>query len=258
VLTNKTLTTPALGAATATSVNKVIITEPATAATITIANNGSLTTAGAYAISLTATGITGLVLPTTGTLATLAGGETFTNKTLTSPTLTTPALGTPASGVLTSCTGTAAGLTAGAVTGVSVAGGKTLTASNTLTLAGTDSTTMTFPPASSSVGYLNVPQNSVSDSYTLVAGDAGKHIYLSAGANKTLTIPANASVPFPNGTVIAGVNGTAGNWSVAITSDTLTMAVTGSTGTRTIAAKGIFAIMKVADTSWFITGSGLS
>ena len=40
-----------------------------------------------------------------GTIATLAGTETLTNKTLTSPTLTAPALGTPASGTLTSCTG---------------------------------------------------------------------------------------------------------------------------------------------------------
>lgn len=41
----------------------------------------------------------------TGTLSTLAGTETFTNKTLTSPTFTAPVLGTPASGTLTNATG---------------------------------------------------------------------------------------------------------------------------------------------------------
>jgi hypothetical protein len=66
---------------------------------------GSLTRAGAHALTMTTTGTTGVTFPTTGTLATLAGTETLTNKTLTSPTLTTPALGTPASGTLTNCTG---------------------------------------------------------------------------------------------------------------------------------------------------------
>jgi len=71
-----------------------------------VANNAAMTVTGSgnFAYTRTLTGATNVTFPTTGTLSTLAGTETFTNKTLTSPTLTTPALGTPASGVLSSCT----------------------------------------------------------------------------------------------------------------------------------------------------------
>jgi hypothetical protein len=58
----------------------------------TITLGGSLTTSGAYTTTLTATANTSVTLPTTGTLATLAGSETFTNKTLTSPTINAGAL----------------------------------------------------------------------------------------------------------------------------------------------------------------------
>ena len=54
--------------------------------TTTLAGNlsfaGSFSTAGAYALTLTATGATSVTLPTTGTLATLSGIETLTNKSM--------------------------------------------------------------------------------------------------------------------------------------------------------------------------------
>jgi len=66
-----------------------------------IANNAAMTVTGSgnFAYTRTLTGTTNVTFPTTGTLATLAGTETLTNKTLVAP-----ALGTPASGTLSSCT----------------------------------------------------------------------------------------------------------------------------------------------------------
>jgi hypothetical protein len=83
-----TFTTPILGVATATSINKVTITAPATSATLTIVDGSTLANSGAYSLTLTSTAATNVTLPTTGTLATLAGTEAFTNKTLTNPTVT--------------------------------------------------------------------------------------------------------------------------------------------------------------------------
>jgi hypothetical protein len=62
------------------TINNVTLTPPATAATLTLANNSSLVTSGAFSTTLTSTAATNVTLPTTGTLATLAGAETLTNK----------------------------------------------------------------------------------------------------------------------------------------------------------------------------------
>jgi len=101
--TSPTLVTPVLGVATATSINKVAFTAPATGSTLTIADGKTLTASNT--LTLTGTDSTSFAFPgSSDTVVTLAATQTLTNKTLTSPTLTTPALGTPASGTLTNCT----------------------------------------------------------------------------------------------------------------------------------------------------------
>lgn len=147
-------------------------------------------------------------------------------------------------------------------TGFSIAGGttsKTLTVSNTLTLAGTDGTTMTFPPASASVGYLGTPQNAQVTNYTLVLADSGKQIYMAAAqAATTYTIPANSSVPFPVGTSVTFVNSSTNNMTISITTDTLTLSPAGTTGSRTLGRYGIATAIKVTSTLWYISGTVLT
>lgn len=155
------------------------------------------------------------------------------------------------------------GLTLSALsTGFSIAGGttsKTLTVSNTLALAGTDGTTMTFPPASASVGYLGTPQNAQVTNYTLVLADSGKQIYMAAAqAATTYTIPANSSVPFPVGTSVTFVNSSTNNMTISITTDTLTLSPAGTTGSRTLGRYGIATAIKVTSTLWYISGTVLT
>lgn len=107
------------------------------------------------------------------------------------------------------------------------------------------------------VGYRDAPQNSKTTGYTLIASDAGKSILMN-GSSVTLTIPANASVPFPVGTVFVVINVNASALSIAITSDTLTLVNSTTTGTRTLAQNGVATCIKIGATSWLISGAGLT
>lgn len=143
------------------------------------------------------------------------------SSTITSPTLVTPVLGTPASGNLSNCT-----------------------------VDGTNS-----------VGFRNIPQVSQSANYTLVLTDSGDHIFHPSAdvTARTWTIPANSSVAFPLGTAVTFINQNgAGPITIAITSDTMRLAGTGTTGNRTLAANGIATAIKITTTEWIISGTGLT
>lgn len=95
-------------------------------------------------------------------------------------------------------------------------------------------------------------------SYTMVLGDAGQLVrFTGATASKVCTIPANASVAYPIGTLIAITNDGSVTMTVAITTDTLTWGKDNTTGTRTLAAGADCVIMKTTATTWKINGSAL-
>lgn len=107
----------------------------------------------------------------------------------------------------------------------------------------------------------SIPQISQSAAYTFVMTDAGKHI-LHPTADTTarvFTIPANASVAYPIGTVLTVINQSgAGVVTLAITSDTMRWSPAGTTGSRSIAANGIATAVKLTSTEWIVNGMGLS
>jgi hypothetical protein len=126
---------------------------------------------------------------------------------------------------------------------------------NTTINAIADATTTT---AARGAGYMGVPQSAAATtgSYTIVAADAGEHIY--STATRTVTIPANASVALPVGTAITFIAATGATVTIAITSDTLLLAGAGTTGSRTLAPFGMATAIKITSTSWIISGNGLS
>lgn len=106
-----------------------------------------------------------------------------------------------------------------------------------------------------------IPQRSVSADTTFALTDGGGHVYHPSAdtSARTWTIPANSSVAFPIGTAITIINdSSAGALTIAITSDTLVQAGTGSTGSRTLAANGDATLLKIGATRWRINGTGLT
>jgi hypothetical protein len=104
-----------------------------------------------------------------------------------------------------------------------------------------------------------ISQNSKSAAYTTVLGDAGKHILHPAADNnaRTFTIDSNANVAYPVGTALTFVN-EINTVTIAITSDTMTLAGAGTTGSRTLAANGIATALKITSTKWIISGTGVT
>jgi hypothetical protein len=102
-----------------------------------------------------------IVAGTTGTLSVARGGTGVTTSTGTGSTVlsNSPTLVTPTLGVATATSINKVAITAPATSAtLTIANGKTLTANHSLTLAGTDSTTMTFPSTSATIARTDAAQ----------------------------------------------------------------------------------------------------
>lgn len=126
------------------------------------------------------------------------------------------------------------------------------------TVSGNASAASTAANAANALGFKGIPASGAgaSGAYTLTASDAGELVY--STSTRTITIPANSSVPFEIGTSIVFVSGAGATTTIAITSDTLLLAKDGTSGSRTLAAHGMATAVKVASTTWYISGNGLT
>jgi hypothetical protein len=235
-LTNKTLTTPVLsGTASGTAAGRLGYDGGALSfgdgtvqrVVVTLNNAQTLTN---KTIALASNAVSGTLAEfnaacSDGDFVSVAGAETLTNKTLTAPAINN-----------------------GTITGVTLISA-TIRADCALNDTGTI--------AAASPGFRGIPASTQSpgSGITLALADAGKMVPNTTGG---WTIPANASIAFPIGTAIELYNNSSSSQTVAITSDTLRLAGTASTGSRTIAQRGLAVIVKVAATEWAISGAGVS
>lgn len=108
-----------------------------------------------------------------------------------------------------------------------------------------------------SAGYRGAPQVPKDAAYTFAADDVGKEFLHNEVAARIWTIPANAAVPIPIGSIILGVNWV-GAGALTIHPDagvTLRrLDGTAGTGDRTIPANAAFALHKVLANEWGISG----
>lgn len=211
--TSPTLVTPVLGVATATSINGLTITSSTGVLTITnlktLAASNTLTLAGTDGTTITFQG--------TDTYVGRGTTDTLTNKTLTSPVLTTPTLGVASATTINKVTITtpASGST------LTIADGKTLTSSATLTLAGTDGKTLTLSNTLTFTG---------TDASSVAFGTGGTVAYTNVATLSSLASIGTITTGVWNGTKIGTVYGgtnadtsastgiaqvSAGTWSVA-------------------------------------------
>jgi len=110
------------------------------------------------------------------------------------------------------------------------------------------------------IGYLEIPQVSLSANRIAAPSDSGKHYYSTASSDITLTIPSNANVAFPTGTTFTIVVQGPGNLTLAEQNEDVNLYLAGNaiSGNRIIGSYGEAYLLKVATNTWFVNGIVIS
>jgi hypothetical protein len=178
-------------------------------------------TTGTLSVARGGTGITSfgagvatfLGTPSSANLAAAVTDETGSGLLVfaTSPTLTTPTLGVAAATSINkvALTAPATGST------LTIADGKTLTASNTLTLAGTDSTTMTFPGTSATIARTDAA-NSFTGNQTIGGAIIATPDTRTGPGAVSVTTTTTAFISTGTGDALTLADGTAGQIKVVV------------------------------------------
>jgi hypothetical protein len=241
--------------------------------TVAVANGGTGATTltgivkGTGTSALTA-GTVSLTSEVTGTLPVANGGTGVTASTGTtavvlsnSPTLVTPTLGAASATSVAAALGSVGApsytFTGNTNTGIYSPAADTIAfvEGGVEALRITSTGGITSADLVDAVGYKGLPQNSRTASYTLALSDMGKMVNTTTGG---VVIPANASVAFPIGSAISIFNNSGSSQTISITTDTLRLAGTATTGSRTLAQYGLATCVKVAATTWAISGAGVT
>ena len=134
--------------------------------------------------------------------------------------------------------------------------------SGALTLSGTGNHQLTATPTTltpQSIGYRGLIVKTANASQTLTLSDAGSMWRQTSSTNRTYTIPTNASVALPIGTVIVIRN--VGTGVVTVTpSGGVNLRQPGSSSSGSVAVNqwGLASLTKEAANDWIITGIGIS
>jgi hypothetical protein len=182
----------------------------------------------------------------------------FTGVTLTSPTLVTPVLGVATATSINKVAFTAPATNAT----LTIADGKTLTANNSVTFAGTDATTMTFPSTSASIARIDAAQT-FTGTQTFAGAVVGSVQALSGPGAVNVTTLTTTFTSTGAGNALTLANGVAGQLKAVVyvaeaaggDTGVLTPANLGNGTTITFNAVGESVLLQFLGTDWWIVSN---